>query len=142
MKFLNIVFFKFILILLMTFLFVTTIYNNLKIEDNILNDKTEYSQVSIEKISDPTIMPVEQTPEPAAYQEIAEIITQEEIEILARLLYLEAGNQSIDGQRTVIEVVFNRVLSDEFPNTIKEVVYAKNQFSPAHLIPYTTPTEQ
>lgn len=80
--------------------------------------------------------------EPAAYQEIANTITEEEIETLARLLFLEAGNQSVDGQRAVIEVVFNRVLSDEFPNTINDVVYAKNQFSPAHLIPSTTPTEE
>lgn len=80
--------------------------------------------------------------EPAAYREIANTITEEEIETLARLLFLEAGNQSVDGQRAVIEVVFNRVLSDEFPNTINDVVYAKNQFSPAHLIPSTTPTEE
>lgn len=85
---------------------------------------------------------VEPEPAPAAYQEIANTITEEEIETLARLLFLEAGNQSVDGQRAVIEVVFNRVLSDEFPNTINDVVYAKNQFSPAHLIPSTTPTEE
>lgn len=41
--------------------------------------------------------------EPAAYQEIANTITEEEIETLARLLFLEAGNQSVDGQRAVIE---------------------------------------
>ena len=90
----------------------------------------------------PSIEPVpEPEPEPAAYQEIADVITDEEIETLARLLYLEAGNQGIEGQRAVIEVVFNRVLSDEFPYTIDEVVYAENQFSPAYLIPSTTPTE-
>lgn len=81
-------------------------------------------------------------PEPVAYQEIADKITEAEIETLARLLFLEAGNQSVEGQRAVIEVVFNRVMSEEFPNTIDEVVYAKNQFSPAHLIPSTTATEQ
>lgn len=86
----------------------------------------------------PTSIPL---PEPAAYEEIAACITDGEIETLARLLFLEAGNQSIEGQRAVIEVVFNRVLSNEFPNTIDEVVYAKNQFTPARLIPSTTPTE-
>lgn len=80
--------------------------------------------------------------ERAAYQEIADVITDDEIEMLARLLFLEARNQSIEGQRAVIEVVFNRLLSDEFPNTLHDVVYAKNQFSPAHLIPSTTPTEE
>lgn len=81
-------------------------------------------------------------PKPAAYQEITDTITEEEIEILARLVFLEARNQPEEGQRAVVEVVFNRVLSDEFPDTIKEVVFAKNQFSPAHLIPHTTPTEE
>lgn len=84
----------------------------------------------------------EPKPEPAAYQEIADVITDDEIEMLARLLFLEAGNQSIEGQRAVIEVVFNRLLSDEFPNTLNDVVYAENQFSPAHLIPSTTPTDE
>lgn len=84
----------------------------------------------------------EPEPEPAAYQEIADVITDDEIEMLARLLFLEAGNQSIEGQRAVIEVVFNRLLSDEFPNTLNDVVYAENQFSPAHLIPSTTPTDE
>ena len=80
--------------------------------------------------------------EPAAYQEIAEVITDDEIEMLARLLYLEARNQPIEGQRAVIEVVFNRLLSDEFQDTLYDVVYAKNQFSPARLISSTTPTEE
>lgn len=80
-------------------------------------------------------------PDPAAYQEIADVITDDEIEMLVRLCFLEAGNQSFEGQRAVIEVVFNRLLSDEFPNTLNDVVYEKNQFSPAHLIPSTTPTE-
>lgn len=84
----------------------------------------------------------EPEPEPVAYQEIADVITDDEIEMLARLLFLEAGNQSIEGQRAVIEVVFNRLLSDEFPNTLNDVVYAENQFSPAHLISSTTPTDE
>lgn len=92
----------------------------------------------VEQSPPPTSIPL---PEPAAYEEIAACITDDEIETLARLLFLEAGNQSIEGQRAVIEVVFNRILSDEFPDTINDVVYAKNQFSPAHLIPSTTPTE-
>lgn len=93
-----------------------------------------------EKIPEPELEP-EPESDPAAYQEIADVITDDEIEMLARLCFLEAGNQSFEGQRAVIEVVFNRLLSDEFPNTLNDVVYAKNQFSPAHLIPSTTPTE-
>lgn len=77
------------------------------------------------------------------YTTIANHITENERETLARLVYLEAGGggQSYLGQKAVVEVVLNRVLSDEFPNTIDDVIYQKNQFSPAKYIETTTPTQ-
>jgi hypothetical protein len=75
------------------------------------------------------------------YDIIASSITNEEKEILARLAFLEAGNQSFEGQKAVIEVVLNRVLSEEFPDTIYDVVYQTNQFSPAGYISSTAPTQ-
>lgn len=56
--------------------------------------------------------------------------SEEEEEYLARIAYSEAGNQGPDGMALVINVVINRVKSDKFPNTIKEVIEQKNQFSP------------
>ncbi len=52
----------------------------------------------------------------------------EKLELL-NIVNLEAGGESIDGQRMVIEVIFNRVLSDKFPNTVHEVLSEKHQFS-------------
>lgn len=75
------------------------------------------------------------------YTTIANHITEKERETLARLVYLEARGQSYLGQKAVVEVVLNRVLSDEFPNTIDDVIYQKNQFSPAKYIETTTPTQ-
>lgn len=75
------------------------------------------------------------------YVKIASNITENERETLARLVYLEARGQSYLGQKAVVEVVLNRVLSDEFPNTIDGVIYQKNQFSPAKYIETTTPTQ-
>lgn len=75
------------------------------------------------------------------YTTIANHITENERETLARLVYLEARGQSYLGQKAVVEVVLNRVLSDEFPNTIDNVIYQKNQFSPAKYIETTTPTQ-
>lgn len=75
------------------------------------------------------------------YTTIANHITENERETLARLVYLEARGQSYLGQKAVVEVVLNRVLSDEFPNTIDDVIYQKNQFSPAKYIETTTPTQ-
>ena len=81
--------------------------------------------------------------EPASYyQQIKDVITDADRNTLASLVFLEAGNQSILGQRAVVEVVFNRVLSNEFPNTISDVIYQRNQFTPTKYISSTTPTQE
>lgn len=58
-------------------------------------------------------------------------ITPEDIELLARLAWREARGEKLLGMRLVIEVVFNRVLSDKFPNTIYDVLYQPGQFAPS-----------
>lgn len=52
-----------------------------------------------------------------------------EIDILANVVYAEAGNQGYEGQRLVCSVILNRVESEKFPNTITEVVMQPGQFS-------------
>lgn len=71
-------------------------------------------------------------------------ITPEDIEILACLAWREARGEGLLGMRLVIEVVFNRVLSDKFPNTIYDVLYQPGQFAPDYGVPELdeiTPTE-
>lgn len=58
-------------------------------------------------------------------------ITPEDIELLACLAWREARGEGLLGMRLVIEVVFNRVLSDKFPNTIYDVLYQPGQFAPS-----------
>lgn len=50
---------------------------------------------------------------------------------LSRIIYAESGNQSTKGKIAVGNVVMNRVKSSKFPNNIKDVLFQKNQFSPA-----------
>lgn len=52
-----------------------------------------------------------------------------ELELLAQLVEAEAGNQDLTGKCYVVDVVLNRVDSDEFPNTIEEVIFQDIQFS-------------
>ena len=52
-------------------------------------------------------------------------------ELLAGLIYCEAGNQSREGKVAVGAVVMNRVASSSFAGTIKDVMYESGQFSPA-----------
>ncbi|MCI2049435.1 MAG: cell wall hydrolase [Lachnospiraceae bacterium] len=51
-------------------------------------------------------------------------------ELLAELIYSEAGNQPYEGQLAVGSVVINRVLSGAFPDTVVGVIYQANQFAP------------
>ena len=63
------------------------------------------------------------------YTEIIKNLTEYEKELIYKITFAEAGNQEEDGQRAVIEVILNRVLSDDFPNTVEGVLSQKNQFS-------------
>lgn len=52
-----------------------------------------------------------------------------EIELLSVLVMAEAEGEPDEGKRLVIDTVFNRVDSDEFPDTIYDVIYQPNQFT-------------
>ena len=54
-----------------------------------------------------------------------------EEELLAALIYCEAGNSSYDCMLAVGSVVLNRVNSPYYPDTITGVIYQSGQFSPA-----------
>lgn len=54
--------------------------------------------------------------------------TDEEFELLVRVINAEAYNEPFEGQVAVGAVVINRVLNPGFPNTIKDVIYQPNQF--------------
>ena len=53
------------------------------------------------------------------------------LKLLASIIFCEAGNQPYEGQVAVGAVVMNRVGSDAFPDTVREVIYQKGQFTPA-----------
>jgi spore germination cell wall hydrolase CwlJ-like protein len=54
---------------------------------------------------------------------------QEEIEALAFVIYHEARGEDLTSQQLVGEVILNRVESENFPDSICEVIYQKGQFS-------------
>lgn len=68
-------------------------------------------------------------------------LTDAETDTLARVIWLEARGEPFDGQQAVAEVVFNRMLSPEFPDTLDEVIYQEGQFSTAERIRSAEPTE-
>lgn len=54
-----------------------------------------------------------------------------DLDLMAAIIYCEAGNQSYEGMVAVGAVVMNRVASSSFPNTVSEVIYQSGQFTPA-----------
>ncbi|MFN2362958.1 MAG: cell wall hydrolase [Halarsenatibacteraceae bacterium] len=61
-------------------------------------------------------------------QDISIDIDDKELEMLVRIISGEARGESLEGQIAVAAVVINRVLSDDFPDTIEEVIFQEGQF--------------
>lgn len=55
----------------------------------------------------------------------------DEIYLLAKIICAESGYESFKGQVAVGNVIINRVKDSRFPNSIREVIYAPHQFTPA-----------
>ena len=55
-------------------------------------------------------------------------INNDELQLLYRVVSLEAYNYHDDGIQAVASTIVNRVLSDDFPNTYTEVVSQNGQF--------------
>ncbi len=56
---------------------------------------------------------------------------QEDIKLLAALIFCEAGNQPYAGKVAVGAVVLNRMESGRYPNSLESVIYQRGQFTPA-----------
>lgn len=74
----------------------------------------------------------EESKEAASQKKEAAVVpcSQEDYQILLRIVQAEAGICDDTGKVLVANVILNRVRNKEFPNTIKDVVYQKSQFSP------------
>lgn len=80
----------------------------------------------------------------ARYETIT--MTEEERREMAAIIYLEARGEPAEGQQAVAEVILNRVISPDFPDSVSEVLYqgegkAVPQFSTIGLLPKAEPTQ-
>lgn len=86
------------------------------------------------------------TPTPVArYAGIT--MTETERDELAAIIYLEARGEPAEGQQAVAEVVFNRVIHQDFPDSIYEVLHQGEdtevlQFSTIDLLETAEPTQE
>lgn len=54
-----------------------------------------------------------------------------DVDLIARVVQHESGNQPLAGKIGVANVILNRVKLPQFPNTVYEVLFQKNQFTGA-----------
>lgn len=95
-------------------------------------------------IYDPAAMPEE----PFIYSEPEKIagemrydlsLSWEDMQLLAKVIWVEARGECNDGQQAVAEVILNRLQSDDFPDTMRGVVFAENQFRSAQFLDEAEP---
>lgn len=60
--------------------------------------------------------------------------TEREIDLMAQLVWHEAGNQDMVGKMLVADTVLNRVEDARFPNTVEEVIFQKGQYTTAKVL--------
>ena len=58
-------------------------------------------------------------------------LTKEEIQLLAKVVWVEARGECNEGQQAVAEVILNRLASDDFSDTLRGVIFSENQFRSA-----------
>lgn len=70
-------------------------------------------------------------PEEESTEEVIEETTviYDSIDMLARCVEAEAGNQGLLGKRLVVDVILNRVDDPRFPNDVASVISAPGQFA-------------
>lgn len=114
----------------------------LDIEEDLLLERNHHpeqdvNETGLVKIVIPDIMrnKIEEPEEEAAAETLAaeELpYSESELELLAKITMVEAGYEPYEGQLAVANVILNRVRDPRFPDTIRDVIYAPNQFPPAH----------
>lgn len=104
-------------------------------------EDAQYTTIPTGNFTAPVTLEPEQTPPPPPGRYDAITLTDEEKDTLARVIWLEARGECFDGQQAVAEVVFNRMLSPDFPDTLDEVIYQRGQFSTASRVSAAEPTE-
>lgn len=68
-------------------------------------------------------------PEEETVEESEPVVLYDSIDMLAKCVEAEAGNQGLLGKRLVVDVILNRVDSERFPNDVASVISQRGQFA-------------
>lgn len=109
---------------------------NIEARGPIIEESSEFVESNTNQIVSEETTELESIEEPTpVYIEFSE----DEIYELATLVYLESGIEPYECQLAIASVVINRMTTTG--QSLKEIIYAKNQFSPAYLIESSEPNE-
>lgn len=90
---------------------------NTKYKEQIFNQKTVSSRSSNSLTE-------------SQYNSDTTFYNSNDLDLMARIIYAEAGNCSDEEQLLVGNVIMNRVADKDYPNNIHDVIYQKGQYSP------------
>jgi len=92
------------------------------LDEIVVTEEDKVVEEEIEINDDPTLAK-------SRYADTIDGLTDYEKDLICRIAFREAGNQSEEGKRAVIEVILNRLNSDVWPNTVEGVLSQSHQFS-------------
>ncbi len=68
-------------------------------------------------------------------------LTMDERELLARMVWVEARGEPLEGQQAVAEVVLNRLVAGNFQSSIENIIMAEDQFNSAPYLDEAEPNQ-
>ena len=92
--------------------------------ENYLHTNTIYNMDDIDVMIDSGIEPVFEEPIIDTHK-----LTQEDVDLISRVVMAEAEDEPYDGKIYVIDTILNRVDSKHFPKTVRDVIYQRSQFT-------------
>lgn len=119
------------------FIRITSLLKQIQNKDNeILNlydlrNKKDEDIISCVRNVETSVNDIENTKQDVAQEETQAVmrLSDEQLNLLSKLVAAEARGESYEGQVAVAAVVLNRVKDTRFPDSIEGVIYQKNAFS-------------
>lgn len=112
-----------------------TISQQIKYQNRIMSNQIDALKNDLEQSNNKVIeleRELQLTLDAINHDPIQPRFTNEEMEMIYRIVEAEATSEGREGKIAVVNVLLNRLASDKFPNDIKSVIFQKNQFSPVY----------
>lgn len=110
--------------------------SNVEVPSTTINETLSYIVINPTPCTVSSVPVTE--PESTVDEDYYYYLTEDEKYELATLVFLESGIESYECQKAVASVVLNRMTA--WGMTLHDVIYQKSQFTPAYLIPETSPS--